>query len=254
MSKRGKILRDPTNGPGLVIVDGQQFTFPMEGVWRSATLPQPGTVVDVEFGVDGAVLSVTAVSESQLAKEQTERAMALAKERGSAIASSAVAKFGMPTLIATSVLIIGWFFLATLTVDGGFVGKFSFTFWHLLGLLNASNVVEAMQQMSTHGSAGFYGFLGIVALAGPFVGALWKDKRAALGGLLPLLFMGLVALLAFHGLGSAPEGAPAEVAEEMRKEVMKQISVGAGAWVSLLAAAYLGFASLKKFLVAKASM
>lgn len=253
MSKRGKILRDPTNGPGLVIVEGQQFPFPMEGVWRSATLPQPGTVVDVDFSSDGTVFSVTAVSESQLAKEQTERAMALAKEKGSAFASGAVAKFGMPTLIATAALLVGWFFLAALTVDGGFVGKFSFTFWHLLSLLNASNVVEAMQQMSTHGSAGFYGFLGIVALAGPFVGALWKDKRAALGGLLPLVFMLLVGLLIQHGLGSGMDGAPAEVAAEMRKEIMKQISVGAGVWVSLLAAAYLAFMGVKKFLVAKAT-
>lgn len=253
MSKRGKILRDPTNGPGLVIVDGQQFMFPMEGVWRSATLPQPGTVVDVDFNVDGSVLAVTAVSESQLAKEQTERAMALAKERGSALASTAVAKFGMPTLIATGALIVGWFFLAAVTIDGGFIGKISFTFWHLLSLLNASNVVEAMQQMSTKGSTGFYGFLAIVALVGPFVGAFWKDKKAALGGLLPLVFMLLVGLMIQHGMGSAMDGAPAEVADEMRKELMKQISLGMGTWVSLLAAAYLGFTALKKFLVAKAT-
>ncbi len=253
MSKRGKILRDPTNGPGLVIVDGQQFTFPMEGVWRSATLPQPGTMVDVDFSADGALFAMTAVSESQLAKEQTERAIALAKERSSALASTAVAKFGMPTLIATAALIVGWFFLAAVTVDGGFVGKFSFTFWHVLSLLNASNVMEAMQSMGTHGSTGFYGFLAIIALVGPFVGAFWKDKRAALAGLLPLVFMLLVGLMIRHGLGSGMEGAPAEAAEEMRKEIMKQISVGMGAWVSLLAAAYLGFSSLKKFLVAKAT-
>ena len=253
MSRRGKILRDPTNGPGLVIVDGQQFTFPMEGVWRSATLPQPGTVVDVEFNVEGAVCAVTAVSESQLAKEQTERAMAMAKEKGSALASTAIAQFGMPTLAATGALLVGWFFLAAVTVDGGFIGKISFTFWRVLSLLNASNVVEAMQQMAGKGSAGFYGFLAIVALAGPFVGAFWKDKRAALGGLLPLVFMLVVGLLIQHGIGSAMDGAPGEVASEMRKELMKQISLGMGTWVSLIAAAYLGFVGVKKFLVAKAT-
>ena len=253
MSKRGKILRDPTNGPGLVIIDGQQHTFPMEGVWRSASLPQPGTVVDVEFNVEGAVCAVTAVSESQLAKEQTERAMAMAKEKGSALASSAIAQFGMPTLIATGALLVGWFFLAAVTVDGGFVGKISFTFWHVLSLLNASNVMEALQSMSTHGSAGFYGFLAIVALVGPFVGAFWKDKRAALGGVLPLLFMLMVALLVRNSLGSATNGAPAEMAAQMRSEIMKQISLGLGTWVSLIAAAYLGFLGVKRFLVAKAS-
>jgi hypothetical protein len=38
-------------------------------------------------------------------------------------------------------------------------------------------------------SAGLYGFLAIVALAGPFLHYFWKDKRAVLAGVLPLLFM-----------------------------------------------------------------
>ena len=253
MAKRGKILRDPTNGPGLVVVDGQQYTFALEGIWKSASLPQPGVVVDVEFGADGAVSAVIAVAESQLAKEQAEQALSAAKERGAALASTAVAQFGLPTLIAAGLVIIGWFFLATVSVNTGFAGKIEFTFWHVLTLLNSSNLMDAMQSAQGKGSAGLYGFLAIIALAGPFVGVVWKDKRAALGGTLPILFMLLVAILAGHSMSSATSGMPAQFAAEMKKEIAKQVSIGMGAYLSLLASAYLGLVSVKKFLVAKAA-
>ena len=35
MSKRGMALRDPYAGPGLLIVEGQQYPFVLEGVWGS---------------------------------------------------------------------------------------------------------------------------------------------------------------------------------------------------------------------------
>ncbi|HWA96538.1 MAG TPA: hypothetical protein VG844_18210 [Terracidiphilus sp.] len=253
MAKRGKILRDPTNGPGLVVVEGQQYTFALEGIWKSASLPQPGVVVDVDFAADGSVIAVTAVPESQLAKEQAEQALSAAKEKGAAIASTAVAQFGLPTLIAAGLVIVGWFFMATVSLNAGFAGKFEFTFWHVLTLLNSSNLMDAMQSAQGKGSAGFYGFLAIAALAGPFISAFWKDKRALLGGLLPVLFMLLVAILVKHSLSSATADMPAEFAKEMSKQISKQISIGMGAYLSLLSSLYLGFVSVKKFLAAKAS-
>ncbi len=41
MSKRGRILRDPSFGPGLVLVDGRQYPFPLERVWKFEVLPGP---------------------------------------------------------------------------------------------------------------------------------------------------------------------------------------------------------------------
>ena len=100
MPKRGKILRDPHAGPGLLIVEGQQHQFFLEGVWKSDVPPKPGLAVDVEFDGQGTLNGITAVPESQLAKEQAEIALAAAKKRGAALASSMVAKFGMPQLVA----------------------------------------------------------------------------------------------------------------------------------------------------------
>ena len=253
MRKRGKILRDASTGPGLLMAEGQQYSFPLEGVWQSETPPRPGLVVDLDLGEDGIVKAVTAVPESQIAKEQAEQALAAARAKGGALASSAVARFGMPTLIATGLLIIGWFFLSTISINAGFLGRIDFTFWRVLSFVNAKNAFEALGTLKDGGSAGFYGLLAVIALVGPFVANFWKDRRAVLGGLLPLLFMVLVALLVRNAITSATADAPAEMMDAARDEIAKQISVGMGAYVSLLAAIYLAFISVKKFLVAGAT-
>ena len=79
MTKRGKVLRDANAGPGLLMVEGQQYPFTLEGVWKSEVPPKPGLVVEVDFDSTGQVTGITAVPESQLAKEQAEAAMAVAK-------------------------------------------------------------------------------------------------------------------------------------------------------------------------------
>lgn len=250
---RGKILRDASSGPGLLIAQGQQYSFPLECVWKSETPPRPGLVVDVEIGEDGTVQSVTAVPESLIAKEQAEETLAAVRAKGGAFAASMTARFGMPTLIAVGLLIVGWFFLSTISYNAGFAGKMDFTFWRILSFVNSSNALESLSTLQGNGSAGFYGLLALVALAGPFIGQFWKDRRASLGGALPLVFMLLVAVLVRNSLAGVTRGAPAEVLDMARTEIMKQVSIGLGAYVSLLAAVYLGYLSLKRFLVAKAS-
>ena len=86
MKLRGKILRDPGTAPGgppgLLIVGERQYAFALEGVWRSESPPAPGLAVYVELLDDGRVGAITAVPESQLAREQAEQALALARAKG----------------------------------------------------------------------------------------------------------------------------------------------------------------------------
>src|SRR5882672_724369 len=112
MKKRGKVLRDPSAGPGLLMVEGIQYPFVLEGVWRSEAPPRIGLAVDVEFDTEGKITNIAAVPDSQIAKEQAEVALAAAKQKGGAIVASLVARFGLPNLIAIGLLIIGWFFLS----------------------------------------------------------------------------------------------------------------------------------------------
>src|SRR4051812_5202057 len=136
MTKRGKILRDPISGPGLLIVEGQQYPFALEGVWKSEVAPKPGLPVDVEFDSAGKILSIVAVPEAQIAKEQTEAALRAAKEQGGKIFGQVVAKVGMPVLVAGAVLVISWVWLTAVSVQAPFGGKLEFTFWQVLGFLN----------------------------------------------------------------------------------------------------------------------
>lgn len=257
MAKRGKVLRDANAGPGLLIVDGQQYQFALEGVWKSEVPPKPGLVVEVDFNPEGQVAGITAVPESQLAKEQAEAAMAAAKQKGAAFASSMVARFGLPNLVAAGLLVLGWFYLATVSLDASIFGKLEFTFWQILGFLNSSNIMESLGRAGRSGpSAGMYGFFAVICLAGPFIAYFWKDKRAYLGGLLPLVFMVIVALIVRSSIHSALGGDVAgpykEMQEKAQEEAMKAISLGMGAYLSILASLYFAGSGARKFLAAKA--
>src|SRR5262249_60083302 len=85
-------------------------------------------------------------------------------------------------------------------------GKLSFTFWQVLGYLNAETPWESVMSGRSGPSAGFYGLLAIVSLTGPFVPYFWKDKRAGLAGILPLAFMLAVGIMARSNIHTAMGG------------------------------------------------
>jgi hypothetical protein len=254
MTKRGKVLRDTSAGPGLLAIDGNQYRFSLEGMWKSSDPPKPGVQVLVEFAPDMAILSVIPIPESQIAKEQAEAVMKAARERGGVVISAAVARFGWPLLIATGGLIIGWFLLNAMSVQTP-LGSLNFTFWQVLGFVNAGNVADVVVQGRAGASSGFYAIMALIALAGPFLHYFWKDKRAALGGLLPLAFMLFVAVMVRSGLhsvmGGTTDGPLAEIQRQAQQEMMNAISMGAGAYVSLMVGIYLAAVAAKQFLVAR---
>jgi len=254
MMKRGKVLRDTSAGPGLISIDGQHHQFSLDGVWRSDAPPVPGMAVQVEFAPDGSITAITAISDSQIAKEQAEAVVHAARQKGRVLASAAVAKFGLPTLVATGLLIVGWFFLSAVSIQS-LLGKMDFTFWQLLGYLNSSSAFDTVMQGRSGPSAGFYGFLAIIALAGPFISYFWKDKRASLGGLLPLLFMLMVWIMLSasinSSLGGDVNGPLGDMARQMREEALKALSLGLGSYLSGLVSLYCAGVGVKKFLLAR---
>jgi hypothetical protein len=255
MTKRGRVLRDTTSGPGLLMMEGQQYRFSLEGVWKSETPPKPGLVVDVELGARGKVQGITVVPDSQLAREQAEAAMALTRQKARNLASSLVARSVMPSLAAAGLLSAAWFFPTAASIQVPFPGKLEFTFWQILAFLNAGNVPELLDGNRSSG-AGVYGFVAIVALLGPFIHHFWKDKRALLGGLLPLAFMVVVGIALrtniHSALGSGNAGSNADVGKQTH-EAMKAVSLGLGSYLSILASLYFAFTSAKGYRVATAT-
>jgi len=60
--KRGKVLREPGAGPGLMIIEGQQFRFSLTDLWQSAQPPKIGMIVEAEFNRDGKLVAISALA------------------------------------------------------------------------------------------------------------------------------------------------------------------------------------------------
>lgn len=277
MGQRGRILRDTGNGTGLVSANGNQYEFTLEGVWRSDLAPRQDMVVEFDLDAAGKVVSIFAVSDSDLAKEkaeqaakiareQTEKAALMVKEKGLAVFNDVAARVGKPVLIATGIVIVCWFYLSALDIKG--LAAMKITFWQMLGVVNASGGMDTLQSVAMQ-DKGIYGLLGILALAGPFIAQLWKNPLAHLGNALPLLLMLLVGSLFYleiHGsVDVAVEQASAlgggndqmkehfrRMAEKMLEEALKAVRIGVGAYIALAASTYLAFVGLTKYLAAKA--
>lgn len=227
-------MRDPTAGAGLVIVQGRQHSFGLEGVWKSEALPRPGTVVDVELDDAGRVTAMMAVPEARLAREQAEAAIAIATAKGAGV----VARLGASQLVALGALAVGWFWLATIDIAGSFPGQSQFTFWRALGALGAGQPLEALRSGSAS-SSGVWGLSALVCLIAPLLLLVWNDRRAYLAALLPLVFM-LAVVVPLVDLARQTSASP------------ELVSLGAGAYVAALAGLYLALAGVKRFLVATA--
>ena len=63
MAKRGRVLREPYAGPGLVMVEGRQYPL-VQDLWRSEVRARPGLAVNVDFDPNGNLRSITAIPES----------------------------------------------------------------------------------------------------------------------------------------------------------------------------------------------
>ena len=62
MNKRGKVLRDPHAGPGLLMIEGRQYQFWLDETWTLNVPPRPGLAVDVTFNARGQIQMIGAVS------------------------------------------------------------------------------------------------------------------------------------------------------------------------------------------------
>jgi len=249
MAKRGRVLRDPNQGPGLLMVEGRQYPFLMDRIWRSEVPATPGLVVDVDFDNHGNLNGITAVS-----KSQTGRCEHDAVRTGSGAASPSEAWLwanGFLMRFAGSAgLLLCWLFLSAVSVRLAFFGRLDLTFWQILGYLNADSLRQ-VTDVTTSPDAGAWGFLGLLALAGPFLPLFWKNRWAHLAGILPLSFIGLVSF---------------RIVAAMQATVASEISAGdglatshgtvhaagmdLGTYLSTCLAIYFAVLSAKQFLVA----
>lgn len=278
-TSRGRVLRDTAAGDGLLAVDGAQFAFRLEGVWKSEHAPKVDMPVDVDFDDAGTIVAIRAVDPAAAAREQAAKLAAhagvAAKQAGEA-ARQAAAEFqakglpvlltyartiGIPTLAAMACVLLGWFFFSAASVD--FLGSAeSATFYGLMRVLNdPQNGLAAIAGQASTG-AGFYGFLSVVALLAPLVPYFVKRRGAWLAYCAPAAWMALAALIGywkvnasiaeasrqFGGFGGAEFGQAASgMAREFMNEMFSAISIGFGLYLSAAAAIYLAFVGVRRY-------
>jgi hypothetical protein len=230
MSKRGKVLREPIAGPGLLIAEGRQYQFGSDGIWKSQVSPKPGLVVEIELDAQGKMTAITAVSDLSLAKEQEE-----ARAAGTL---AVLADSGWARLLAAAVLAFSWFFLTAISIQVRYTGTLEITFWQLL------------RQPGSRG----YALLALLAVTGPFAHYLWKIRQLALAGLLPLFFMLFSGVLLLGKVGMVMPNAGDALYQHFPAEARRlpiAISLGLGSYVSIVISLYFALLSARQFRMSK---
>jgi hypothetical protein len=287
---RGRILRDTAVGDGLISAAGKQHPFKLEGVWQSDRAPKVDQQVDVDFDDAGRIVAIRAVDPTAAAREQAERFMSTAgatakqwatdlkakgapalaelrakgapaladmQTKGMPVVKRYVALIGAPTLVAMGAVLLGWFFFAAVSID--FLGQHqSATFYDFLGVLNnPENGLAALEGRSA--SAGFYGFLAILALFAPLLPHFVKSQKLWLAYCAPGAWMVLAGVIGWWKVRSAMSEATSaaggfggggelqNMAREFMNELWNAISIGFGAYLAAAAAIYLAYVGIRRY-------
>lgn len=249
MGKRGRVLRDPHQGPGLLMVEGRQYPFLMDKIWRSEVPATPGLVVDVDFDNQGNLNGITAVSKSQAGRSGHDALPSRSVARSSS--ESWVRANGFLMRFAASAgLLLCWLYLSAISVRLPFFGRLDLTFWQILGYLDANNVRQ-VTDVTTSPDAGAWGFLALLTLAGPFLPLFWRNRWAHLAGILPLSFIGLVTFRIVAAM-QATLAAGISVGDGLGTNhgMVHAAGMDLGTYLSTCLAIYFAVLSAKQFLAA----
>lgn len=237
---RGTVIKIPDSNPGIIFANGEQRFFALENVWKSPVAPAANMAVDVELDPTGTIVAITAVDSHQMAKERMNQLSGVAQERGKEAAKLAqqgvgalAARMGAVALGSAVLVWIAWFFFPAAGVDTG-GGKLSFTFWNLLGT-DFKNIESIANPGGNHG---LFSFLGLIAIAAPFVAPFLRASWSKYLNAAPLAYIAVGLIMIFAN----------------ERSVFSDIAKGAGtnpfSWsamifVLLAAAAVLALGALK---------
>ena len=251
LKARASIIKVPDSSPGILFIGGEQKSFIVERIWRLPIAPAANMVVDVDLDSTGNVTAITAVDAQALTKERLNPFSGVAQEQGKQVVDMAkagvgalAARMGKVPLFATISAGVAWFLLPASEINLGFLGSKSLTFWEVLAI-DVSNPISMANQGGSHG---LWALLGLAALLAPFTVPFLKSRQAKY--LNAMLFAYLVvtpiktwwefnkALGPFaNTAGGVPDGA--------LQEIFSVISVGAGAYVLIIASIVLAVQTFK---------
>lgn len=274
-TSRGRVLRDTAVGDGLLVVDGVQLPFRLEGLWKSEQAPKVDMQVDVDFDDAGGIVAIRAVDAAAVAREQAAKLAAhagVAAKQAGVAAKAAAAEFqakglpvlkryaeiiGIPTLAAMACLFVAWFFLAALSIEF-FGDKQSATFYDVMRVFNNPETgLGSLAGQGRAGGAGLYGLLTIMALLAPLVPHFLRQRKAWLAYCAPLGWMVLAVFIGYWKVNSGISQASRQfggfggdtrgMAREFIGGLLDAVSFGLGLYVALAAGAYLAFVGVRRY-------
>lgn len=237
---RGTVIKVPDATPGLVVVNGQQKQFTLDGVWKSPVAPAANMTVDVDLDAAGAPTAIRVVDVQQFAKEQMRQLGGVAQERGKEAAEMAkqgvgalAARMGAVALGSAVLVWIAWFFFPAASINAG-GGSVSYSFWKLIGL-DFNN----LESLANGGSHGFFSLIGLLAIAVPFAAPFVQAAWSRYLNVAPLAYIVLGLIIVFGKEHSA------------FKQIVQNAGFNPFSWsgmiiVLLIAAAVLAYEGLKK--------
>lgn len=234
---RGKILQyNGNDGTGIIVADGQQHRFALSH-WKGDAVPAPGKTVEVALA-DGQVQSVTLVGEDVLMREKASElggklgslvggiASGISKEGGgggAALGASVLDRYGKPTLVAYGLFLLGTTMFKAISIP-------------MLG--GGPTMFQMAEFMSAFGGGGGIKMLLVLSYLSIGVPFFWRDRRAWLALLLPLL-TGVWAVIKAMSIGGGGGGGGGGIG-------LGDFGIF-GFYLPILAAVYLGLTGFRKF-------
>jgi hypothetical protein len=184
----GVVIKEPSDTPGLIVANGRQYSFRLEGVWQSAVAPVINQSVELHLDGNGGIAAIRVVAGANNARKAVERLTDLAREHGPGVAERAQAaattlkqRMALYPLIAACVLVLAWFALAS--VSGVSYDTGGLSLWDISSL-DMNSIAKL--RLKEHGALSL---LGLLCLAGPFAAAFASKRLTLLAGALPLVFV-----------------------------------------------------------------
>jgi hypothetical protein len=218
-------------------IEGTQYTFLLEGMWRSEVPPRTGMLVDVAFDPAGAPEMVYAVSEGQVAKEQAQRALTGVLKQGESMKGSFKSRFGAVTILAEVVMLACFLLLPNMQMGNAWAQR-KVNGWDAIGL------DPNTMMTNDHGLLSLLAVLCLFApLAVPFVKQAWSRWLYAAPFAFAILAVGAIST-AIHNIGQHAAGTiggalGSEAAREVGRQMSGMFSMSFGAYGVLLSSIYL---------------
>lgn len=185
---RATILRDTTQGEGLISIQGKQYSFNLQTHWRSDMPPNTGAKVDVWLDAEGKLTELRLVPESELAKElaaETSQKLQQASGRWFKLAQQ---KLGHIPLLAMAGLFVGWVMCSQVSFSVFGQSK-AIDIWQILRMMHAGSSLEEGLGGSSGGSIGLWGYLFVISMVAPFSVLFTNARKAHLTLALPLALL-----------------------------------------------------------------